>query len=96
MIPLLMNLGMFGGDIPPTPDITTQAVGGGVRKRKERAFRLSELTDGDRRSTAEFLKAHIAQTPERIAFTQAPMPKASVLTDKADENIIAVILASEL
>lgn len=86
----------FQSDEFQVGQVSTVIVGSG--KHKHRAFRLSELSDGDRLTTAEFLKSHIAQTPERVAFTQAPITKAkpSILTTGNDASIIAVILASDL
>lgn len=92
LIPLLMDLGMFGGDVPPEPVIDPSGVPGG--SHRNRTIRLTQLSDGDRRTTAEFIKAHISQTPERVAFTQASMLRT--LTQDADETIIAVILSSDL
>ena len=78
--------GAFGeGETPASSSVI-------LGNRKKKVFHLSQLSDGDRRSTAEFLKSHIA---ERVAFTQAPtknQPKQKATQD----SFIGIILASEL
>lgn len=87
--------GEGGGAPPPAPSV---AVSSGVRK-KPPIIRLSELSDGDRRTTAEFLKSYLK---EREPFTLKPARKIKVSASRDekkmqdDESAIIAVILGEL